>query len=625
VILFFCGSAIAQTNVIGNPIKIGNIEVAQYDFPDDMEWDDANRKCLNLSEGWRLPTKDELKILYDNKKQIENNNHPHKAAYWSSTEKENDNAWWYIYLPYGQFSTREKKEKLCVRAVRSVGDIERRAEANLITNSIIINDIEVQKLDLPNRMTWAEAKAACSILGPRWRLPTRGELKLLYQNTEKIGGLKINSNEYYWGINDSNVEDWRWAQCMQDGGTTYGDASWYLNVRVVRTIIKYDESDAGKEIRKVTIPFPNGGKYVGEVKDGDLNGQGTLSYAGWGNYVGEWKNDKRNGQGTITNEGTWEGKYVGEWKDDKKNGRGTYSYKGGGNYVGEWKDDKKNGQGTMTDADWGNYVGEWKDDKKNGQGILTYAETFSQEGGNYVGEWKDDKKNGKGTYSYKDGSKYIGEWKDDDKNGQGTYTSADGSKYIGEFKYGEKNGQGTYTPKNGSIQKGIFENGVYTAQRKDVIVKNTTKTTKQERDSNVPSGVGGFSQQELLNLIIKSQLSDDASGLDPSSQFYSKPSNSNDRNNSSSSNSRNSSSNSSSKHTFKVLITWNNPNCGTCSFPSPSAQNGIVDYFYARSGSYRVKPVCPICGKKQYNTVDGFTNNIGTSNQGSKVATITCN
>ena len=134
VILFFCGSAIAQTNVIGNPIKIGNIEVAQYDFPDDMEWDDANRKCLNLSEGWRLPTKDELVILYNNKKKIENNNHPHKAAYWSSTE--NDNAWWYIYLPYGQLSTREKNEKFCVRAVRSVGDIERRAEANLITNSI---------------------------------------------------------------------------------------------------------------------------------------------------------------------------------------------------------------------------------------------------------------------------------------------------------------------------------------------------------------------------------------------------------------------------------------------------------------------------------------------------------
>ena len=94
---------------------------------------------------------------------------------------------------------------------------------------------------------------------------------------------------------------------------------------------------------------------------------------------------------------------------------------------------------------------------------------------------------------------------------------------------------------------------------------------------------------------------------------------------SNSSSSKPNSSNTSSKHTYQVTITWNNPNCGSCAFPRPSAQNGIVDYFYERSGSYQVKPKCPICGKTQYNTIDGFTDNIGTSNQGSKVVTINCN
>lgn len=79
------------------------------------------------------------------------------------------------------------------------------------------------------------------------------------------------------------------------------------------------------------------------------------------------------------------------------------------------------------------------------------------------------------------------------------------------------------------------------------------------------------------------------------------------------------------KHSYKVLITWNNPNCGSCPYPSPSAQNGIVDYFYEKSGSYRVIPVCPICEKKQYNTISGFTSNIGTRAQGSKEEVINCN
>ena len=83
----------------------------------------------------------------------------------------------------------------------------------------------------------------------------------------------------------------------------------------------------------------------------------------------------------------------------------------------------------------------------------------------------------------------------------------------------------------------------------------------------------------------------------------------------SSSNSSSSSSNSGKKsHEFNVIVQWQKT-CGNCSFPSPSAQNGIVDYFNERSGSYRVIPVCPICGKKQYKTVSGFTINMIEGNK----------
>ena len=43
-------------------------------------------------------------------------------------------------------------------------------------------------------------------------------------------------------------------------------------------------------------------------------------------------------------------KYVGEWKDGKMNGNGTYTHAKGDKYVGEWKDGKMNGNGTYTHA-----------------------------------------------------------------------------------------------------------------------------------------------------------------------------------------------------------------------------------------------------------------------------------
>ena len=52
-------------------------------------------------------------------------------------------------------------------------------------------------------------------------------------------------------------------------------------------------------------------------------------------------------------------KYVGELKDGKQNGQGTYTSADGGKYEGEFKDGNMNGQGTHTYADGAKYVGEW--------------------------------------------------------------------------------------------------------------------------------------------------------------------------------------------------------------------------------------------------------------------------
>lgn len=53
------------------------------------------------------------------------------------------------------------------------------------------------------------------------------------------------------------------------------------------------------------MPISIGDKYVGEWKNGIMEGQGTLTYANGDKYVGEFKNNVREGQGTmITTDGT---------------------------------------------------------------------------------------------------------------------------------------------------------------------------------------------------------------------------------------------------------------------------------------------------------------------------------
>ena len=73
-ILASCGTSLERPksntdykNIIGKYSKIDNLEVAQYDFPEKMSWQRAESACASLANGWRLPTEDELKNLYQNK------------------------------------------------------------------------------------------------------------------------------------------------------------------------------------------------------------------------------------------------------------------------------------------------------------------------------------------------------------------------------------------------------------------------------------------------------------------------------------------------------------------------------------------------------------------------------
>jgi hypothetical protein len=51
--------------------------------------------------------------------------------------------------------------------------------------------------------------------------------------------------------------------------------------------------------KQEVFTFLDGTKYVGEVKDGTMDGQGTLEFPSGERYVGEFRNGERDGQGAL--------------------------------------------------------------------------------------------------------------------------------------------------------------------------------------------------------------------------------------------------------------------------------------------------------------------------------------
>lgn len=112
----------------------------------------------------------------------------------------------------------------------------------------------------------------------------------------------------------------------------------------------------------------------------------------------------------------------------------------------------------------------------------------------------------------------------------------------------------------------------------------------------------------MEKVLVAYQSAFGSSGLTSSSSTSSQ-SNKKDSNNSKQSKS----------HTYKVIISWDNP-VSSYSYQKPTVQNGIIEYYYERGGSYTVKPICPICSKKQYSTISGTA-----QGKDSKIVTINCN
>jgi curved DNA-binding protein CbpA len=91
--------------------------------------------------------------------------------------------------------------------------------------------LAAQAEDLPNKATWHEAKKISSTNPKEWHLPTKAELKLLYEQRDLVGGF---SNQLYWSSSESNSFD-AWFQNFYTGDQLNGNKNLTHRVRSIRS------------------------------------------------------------------------------------------------------------------------------------------------------------------------------------------------------------------------------------------------------------------------------------------------------------------------------------------------------------------------------------------------------
>ena len=116
--LWNIGTYDARYGIYAGMCRNKQIWVNLKDAPEAMDWNDAKKYCEEINkdcEGWHLPTKEELMLIYVNKDIIntaleEHGGEPLKNKwYWSSSENYNSYAWG-LYFNGGDVDINTKND-----------------------------------------------------------------------------------------------------------------------------------------------------------------------------------------------------------------------------------------------------------------------------------------------------------------------------------------------------------------------------------------------------------------------------------------------------------------------------------------------------------------------------------
>ncbi len=149
---------------------------------------------------------------------------------------------------YSKYVTGLPKTTYYVRAYAKTTTVTVYGEDKMVSSEwmeIPSAGIAVQRQDLGTGL-WATADAMCenSTLGgyTDWRLPTKDELMVLYNNREKIGGFKTNGNTLsevsYWSSTFYGGSHYYYVNFYNGNLSTAQHNVYNFNVRAVRTLSK---------------------------------------------------------------------------------------------------------------------------------------------------------------------------------------------------------------------------------------------------------------------------------------------------------------------------------------------------------------------------------------------------
>lgn len=85
----------------------------------------------------------------------------------------------------------------------------------------------------------------------------------------------------------------------------------------------------------------------GRNENGQMEGEGKLTYWNGDVYEGNYKDDVKNGFGKYYYSET-KNRYEGEWVNGKKEGKGVFIWSNGDKYEGQFLKDNKHGKGKLT-------------------------------------------------------------------------------------------------------------------------------------------------------------------------------------------------------------------------------------------------------------------------------------
>jgi len=249
-----------------------------------------------------------------------------------------------------------------------------------------------------------------------------------------------------------------------------------------------------------TCVYPSGAKYVGDFRNGKLQGEGILYFSDGRKYIGNWENQYRQGEGRMVfpngdeyfgdfhhNQFHGEGamvyasgnRYEGEWARGLPEGNGTFFYANGDRYEGLFVEGQCEGKGTLYFAEGGRYTGGWRNNRRHGDGVLITASGKRLEGewqdGQYRADWErwayegDTAAlpncnrtlcyEGPGKFRYPDGRVYVGDFSGGRPAGIGTVHYPNGDRYVGQWKWDTPNGKGFRRSASGKVLGALWENG----------------------------------------------------------------------------------------------------------------------------------------------------------------------